>query len=313
MRLAGCEQDMTTAVLIPTFNSARFLAESILSIKEGTTPCDIWVLDGGSTDGTREIGRGLGATVALLPEMHPAARIDHFIAHFKSEVFDFVAIQHSDDVAMPYRLEEQIQAFQADPELGCVGGAMIPFWYEPMKAKVHSDGPIAPPLGHTDILCQLPFWWTMQAPTLMFSVAELRKHPTIGFYNEFKFCNDWLHSFELMRAGMKFANIKEPVVAYRRHLASDGPTNREVLERQQRICRAEILMKLGFRWETPVSGIFHEIHLEGGPVWQGPEENRKAAGDWLLSMMRQNEQLEALPEPEFTSLVHHLWHRLFHP
>ena len=146
----------------------------------------------------------------------------------------------------------------------------------------------------------------------MFSVAKLRLHPTVTFANEFKFCNDWWHTHQLARAGMKFANVREAVVAYRRHPASDGPANRDAVVGEQFALKMKILADLGFYTEH--NQVLHDlIHLEGADLFAGLEREKQAVGDWLLSLMRQNDHLGALPQAEFSALIHSIWHRIFHP
>jgi hypothetical protein len=302
---------MKIAVLIPTLNSARHLAESILSIKDGSTPCDIWILDGGSEDGTQALALSLGCRVDSGPGEHPAFRIDDWLAWEATSVHGYthVAIQHSDDIALPDRLALQLAAFERNPELGCVGGAMKPFWHEPAKGIFQGQGPVCAPLHHNEILAQLPFWWVMPAPALMFNVAKLRA-TGVPFHNEFAFCNDWLHTWQLFKAGLRFGNVREQVLCYRRHPHSDGPMHRDQVNRETVDCRLAILHDMGF--DTTGYQVIHEsLHLEGGDLWQGTDEQKLKAGDWLISLIRQNANLRQIPTAEFEQLIHLIWHQLY--
>lgn len=278
----------SVAVVIPTLNSARFLAESVLSLRVGDARPMIFILDGGSTDGTQEIGRALKTLVIDLPGLHPTERIDEWMRMLINPHYDFLAIQHSDDIALPRRLEIQRDAFARDPSLGCVGGAMKPFWHEPDAQRFEGQGLVLPPREHEDIAAQLPFWWVMPAPALMFDLGKLRA-TGVPFANQFKFCNDWWHTWELAKSGLRFANPAEPVLCYRRHPGSDGPMNRAQVEAEGKEIRRDILGSMGVG--ATVGDLFCPglIHLEGGPLWQGTPHQLPAARDWLLSLMRQTD------------------------
>ena len=53
----------TISVVIPSYNAARFLPEAIASVRAQTRPvAELIVIDDGSSDGSLELARGLGAT-----------------------------------------------------------------------------------------------------------------------------------------------------------------------------------------------------------------------------------------------------------
>jgi rSAM/selenodomain-associated transferase 2 len=51
------------SVVIPTWNEARDLPRTLAALRQNRAPCDLIVVDGGSTDGTRDLATKLGARV----------------------------------------------------------------------------------------------------------------------------------------------------------------------------------------------------------------------------------------------------------
>lgn len=67
---------LTVSVCIPTLNEAETIRPIVRSIREELMARhglvdELWVIDSGSTDGTREIAAEAGATVRLASEIHP--------------------------------------------------------------------------------------------------------------------------------------------------------------------------------------------------------------------------------------------------
>ena len=225
------------AVVIPTFNSARYLVEAIQSVKDQVVYPEIWILDGGSEDGTEEIvqGQPISEKCFIVDGCHPCDRIDHWIRDHGDE-YDYLAIQHSDDIACPDRLANQLKAFELEPELACVSGAFLPFWSEISTLTFHQDPVETPSCLHENIVAQLPDHWVMHAPTRMFDLRKLIASG-VKFRNQFEFANDWWMSVEMVRAGLRLGNCPQILQAYRRHYGSDGPRNLAAMNAEQAAIR----------------------------------------------------------------------------
>ncbi len=232
----------SVAVVIPTFNSARYLGEAIDSIQEQSGHREMWVLDGGSTDWTKEIAEHLvGGINVIEHRAHPCTRLDAWVRDHGEE-YDYLAIQHSDDIACPDRIANQLKAFELEPELACVSGAFAPFWHDIGTLNFRRDPPEYHSYLHADIVAQLPARWAMHAPTLMFDLRKLIASG-VKFRNQFKFANDWMMSVEMVRAGLRLGNCPQILQAYRRHYDSDGPRNFAAVNAEQAAIRE--LLKFG--------------------------------------------------------------------
>jgi glycosyltransferase involved in cell wall biosynthesis len=131
------------SVIIPVFNSERYLAEAVESILTQTfRDFEVLLLDDGSTDGSVTIAQQLAARdgrVRLINGGH------HGVVHWRNVGLneakgEYVAMMDSDDVAVAERLARQVEFLDANPECGAVGaqavridpdGDAIDFWRVP--------------------------------------------------------------------------------------------------------------------------------------------------------------------------------------
>jgi glycosyltransferase involved in cell wall biosynthesis len=97
----------TVSVIIPAYNAARFLADSLRSVIQQTRrPEEIIVIDDGSTDDTATIARSFATAVRYVrkPNGGPASARNHGL---KLAHGDLVAFQDADDVWIREKLELQ--------------------------------------------------------------------------------------------------------------------------------------------------------------------------------------------------------------
>ena len=108
-------------VIMPAYNAERTIETALKSIRMQTIPTEdieILLVDGGSTDATRDIARKYGANVIenpyRLPE--PAKRIG--LQHARGR---YAMWQDSDEELMvPKQLEKRLAFIQSYPEMKCV-------------------------------------------------------------------------------------------------------------------------------------------------------------------------------------------------
>jgi glycosyltransferase involved in cell wall biosynthesis len=104
------------SVVIPTFNRAYVVARAIDSVLEQTyRPCEIFVVDDGSTDNTADVLRSYKDRIVYIRQDNagPAAARNRGIREAKGE---FVAFLDSDDVWLATKLERQVTSLQCAGE-----------------------------------------------------------------------------------------------------------------------------------------------------------------------------------------------------
>jgi len=139
------------SVVIPAFNSERFLGEALASVSAQTyAPVETIVVDDGSSDGTAAVARAHpGITLIEQDNSGPSAARNRGFAASRGE---FVAFHDSDDLMTPDKLSVQVGHMLENPEVGCVlaeqeliveEGAELPFWAD--GSAVETVMPPRPP------------------------------------------------------------------------------------------------------------------------------------------------------------------------
>ena len=110
------------SVVIPTYNSAEFLVEALDSVSEQTyNNYEVVLIDDGSTDNTKEVVEAYRSRIKLnyiyQENQGVAAARNRGIAAAKGELIAFL---DADDLFLPFKLQQQIAIFEAQPEVGMV-------------------------------------------------------------------------------------------------------------------------------------------------------------------------------------------------
>jgi glycosyltransferase involved in cell wall biosynthesis len=131
------------SVMIPAFNAAPYLGEAITSALAQThSRIEVIVVDDGSEDGTLEVARSFGDQVRAIRQQrggNGAAR-NAAVSLASGSLFAFL---DADDRFTPAKLELQMAALAADPELDMVFGLVREFVSPELSAEVQAG--IRPP------------------------------------------------------------------------------------------------------------------------------------------------------------------------
>lgn len=108
---------MQISVVIPAFNAARFIAETIRSAQAQTyAPLEVIVVDDGSADDTAEVAARLGCVVIRQPNGGVCAARNAGIVAARG---DWIALLDHDDLWEPRKLERQVTAAALCPDVTC--------------------------------------------------------------------------------------------------------------------------------------------------------------------------------------------------
>ncbi len=219
---------MLVSVLVSTYNSARFIRETLDSILAQTfQDFEIVVVDDGSTDATADIVMGYqDSRIRWIPKEHSGIpdTYNRAVAEARGELL--ARIGH-DDRMDPFRLELQVAAMQRHPDVGVVHtnavtidrhGRVIGRWDSADYSK--------------DDLDKLFF---RVCNNLIDPSTMVRKavYDDVGTYDlDLPMCNDF--DFWIRAAGRwKFLHLPLPLIQYRRHGGNFSDEGNKAIERAE--------------------------------------------------------------------------------
>jgi glycosyltransferase involved in cell wall biosynthesis len=203
------------SVIMPVFNSAKYLKSAINSILNQTYEnIELIIVDDGSTDESVEIIKLISSSKIKFSQneknLGVSATRNRMIDLAKGK---YLALMDSDDISTSYRIEKQVDFLEKNDEYGLIGGHYERFstygFFK--KRKNHKQS-----LIQEENQANLNFMGSIAAPTAMFRASTL-KNNSLYFDINLKIAEDYdlwrrigLHS--------KVTNIDEMLIYYRKHL-----------------------------------------------------------------------------------------------
>ena len=206
------------SVIMPAYNSASFVQEAIESILRQTyTQLELIVVDDGSSDATFSIASSYvirDSRVRVIQSDHggPSRALNTGIQHAR---YDWVAIMHSDDVSLPFRLERQIKAAHGNPKVVAWGAYAYHIDSRGRKLGLSRVGPT------TEEEFQ-EMKRRGQVVLVIHPTALMRKEAVIaaGRYDPFFDGSEELELFDRLATLGPILALPEPLLLYRIHKSS---------------------------------------------------------------------------------------------
>jgi glycosyltransferase involved in cell wall biosynthesis len=118
---------LSISVIIPVYNTEKYLAQAIKSVLEQTVqPDEIIVIDDGSTDKSVEIARQFEPLVRIISQANKGAGSARNVG-IQEASGDFLAFLDADDFWTENKLEIQLSYLQNNPETDMVFGIVEQF------------------------------------------------------------------------------------------------------------------------------------------------------------------------------------------
>jgi GT2 family glycosyltransferase len=211
------------SVIIPVYNSERFLSGALVSILSQSLECiQIVLVNDGSTDNTLSIMKEFAARdnriqILSRPNTGIVGALNDGIELCKGE---FIARMDSDDWAHPERLLRQHSFLSTHSDVVACGTAA---WIIDPRGRI--VGLHRPPTWHEQIEEMLlkGNGGAFLHPSLMIRAEALKA--TGGYKPEFDLAEDLDLYFRLLQQG-RLANLPEPLLHYRQHLSSTNFSKR---------------------------------------------------------------------------------------
>lgn len=106
----------SVSVVIPTMNSAVFLEPALLSVIDQDYPCELILIDGGSTDATFEIIRKYKQHVSIMVSEPDNGQSDALNKGFLKASGDLIFWLNSDDYLLGGAIKAHVAAYMENPD-----------------------------------------------------------------------------------------------------------------------------------------------------------------------------------------------------
>jgi glycosyltransferase involved in cell wall biosynthesis len=203
------------SVVVPCFNTARFVEEAVASALSQTYPhVEVVVVNDGSTDDFDRVIEPYRTSIRVIdqPNAGLAAARNRGVRESRGE---FVAFLDADDAWKPAKLARQFEALRDDPNCVLVhtlsadvgaSGEPLPPQQRPWSARLAQGNCTLPLLEHN----------TITVSSVLVRRDSLSDEP---FLAGMPGCEDWRLWLELSLKG-SFAYVDEPLTMYRIHGAN---------------------------------------------------------------------------------------------
>ena len=199
-------------VLMPVYNGEKYLCEAIESILNQTfTDFEFLIIDDNSKDGSYEIIKRFNdKRIKLLRNSTNIGQTETLNLGLKVSKGLYIARLDQDDLALPQRLEVQVQHITDNPEIVLVGS-----WCLFIDGKDNNIGEFCPPASRQDIIDYIvsvnnPF----PHSSVIFSRQVVNE---LGGYPDFAYGQDMALWLEIMRHDYEYAIMPDFLVKLRRH------------------------------------------------------------------------------------------------
>lgn len=202
------------SVVIPVYNAARYLDESLTSTFAQTgVHFEVICVDDASTDDSWQLLQKWARkhknmrVFRLKKNQGLSVALNLGISKAKG---DYIARMDGDDIMLPHRLSAQLNRLSKDANLIGIGGQCIR-----IDENGNEQGIKSFPLTHSEIHSMIFRASPLQHPTLMVNKTKL-PNDFAWYRADLKIGEDYDLYYRLMKYG-KLANLDQTVIKYREH------------------------------------------------------------------------------------------------
>ncbi len=209
---------MSLSVIIPAYNSARYIAETLRSVLRQTVlPDEILVIDDGSTDETASIAEGFSPLVRVFRRRNEkqAASRNFGVLQAKGE---WIAFLDSDDLWEPNKLERQMEELAANPSADVCYTSRVEM-LDDGSNTLHRGKVIE--VAKPSEVRQALFRNTNFLPSAV--IVRRSLYLAVGGFDSRVSVEDWDLWLRLLHAGARFVACPEPLVQYRTYMHRPNP------------------------------------------------------------------------------------------
>jgi glycosyltransferase involved in cell wall biosynthesis len=282
------------SVIMPVYNAAKYLHESMSSILNQTFPdFELIIVNDGSTDDSRSVvmefkdpriqffDNDINQGTAIVSNQGLAAAKGKYIA-----------LMDADDVAHPDRFEKQFQFLERNVKVGILGSASV--YSNTNSIQYYS-------LADQQLRMDMFFFYPFRNPTLMLRSDVIRKF-ALTFDPAFKYTLDYEFVSRLI-AYTEAANLNDALLTYRVHTDQVSTVRRPLFLEHEDKVGLRMLAYLGIVLDEKEAEVY--LRLRRGLVT--PEQFDKVACDVIQKIKR------AKPVQQFSNINCELLADRLHP
>lgn len=298
-------------VFVPAYNAESFIAEAIESIlNQSYVDFELLLIDDGSEDTTAEIMTDYCADprIRIVRNAENLGLPNTRNKGLRMARGEYIAFLDADDIAVPQRLQRQVDYLDAHPDISVLGSQRYNFDEKGIKkAGTNQPRKCRPETIHALSLFTSPVYNT----TIMARAQALRDHQYDPAFRTAEDTDLWCR----MLTAHHFAALPERLVFYRKHTAQTTQTRHgEIFECWEKIMTRE-LTALGLH-VTAEDVRKHTLLHRGRKSFRcvmGYERDHAYliwARQWLTNLIAANTQRRIYTEPAFSHVVSISWIRL---
>lgn len=284
------------SVLIPVYNAESFLEESINSILNQTfTDFELLIGDDGSTDRSLDIVSSFqDKRIILIKNKKNEGVANTLNKLLEAAKGEFIAVQHSDDISSPFRIEKQLRFLEKNSDVGLCGSNVSIFGKK--KSRLYF------PLKDNEIRAYMIFNNPFIHPAVMFK-RSLFEDANIRYNQYFFPAEDYDLWFKLSLI-TKLANIPERLLLYRCHENNASRLKENLLIEKAIEIRKNILLQTISYQTTSLEA--HLLHLSSTSKFEN-DTDLLLFEKLLLRLLKENNLKGYYEQNVIEKLFFHFW------
>ena len=277
-------------VFMAAYNAAQFIEKSIQSILNQTfNDFELLIVDDGSTDNTLEIIRSFTDDRITIIEN----KINRGLIYTRNLAIQYargtyLAIQDSDDISLPNRLERQFEILNQNQNIALIGSKA----YTIDDQDNLLDKKLDVLKGSKLLKAQLFFENTFVHSSIMMRMSIFKE---IGGYQTYPSAEDY-ELFIRISEKYNVENLDEYLVYYRVHNNSFSTVKQDLLNQQIRLIKEKQLTKLGI---NSLEDYFNDGSYNTG--------NYKRYINKFHTLIKANDNLKIYDKKTFDHLIFKTW------
>jgi glycosyltransferase involved in cell wall biosynthesis len=253
-------------VFIPAYNAEKWLGHAIESVLAQTYQnFHLLVIDDGSSDGTAALARSYADTrVTVISNPQNLGIAETRNKALRICTTRWLACLDADDIALPERLERQVEYLLHNPDTVVLGGQGEYFG--------DASGPARYPVGHRAVSRRILFDNPFMQNTVVLDVEWLKEHK-IQYNPSALYCEDYDFWAQIYLAGGAMLNLADCLVKYRVHSESASRSRRQQQEASANIVRRRLLQNASYLLDETQWRFLDRYQFEG-KIWADRQTRR---------------------------------------